>query len=75
MKEFLMRQTDKFILFALIIFFTFVALHIVHDVKDAATVNWSLTMVSGVVGSLLTLITGAISKANANPNNEKKEEL
>ena len=68
MKDFLMRQFDKLLLFALILFFTGVALHIIHDTKDASTVNWSLALVSSVLGSLTTLITGAIAKATANPN-------
>ena len=74
MKEFLIHQFDKIILLALVVFFTGVALHIIHDSQDAATVNWSLTLVSGVVGALLTLIIGAIAKASGSPKSNSSKE-
>ena len=68
MKDFLFRQFDKLLLFALVVFFSLLALHIIHDSKDQAVINWGMTLVSGAVGALLVLITGSISKASANPN-------
>ena len=74
MNDFLMRQFDKLLLLVLIVFFTIVALCIIHWVHDPAVINWSMVLVSSVVSSLLTLITGAIAKSSANPNNDKPKD-
>ena len=65
--ELLQHNLDKLILLALIVFFTIVAYHIMHDMVDRDAVSWATGLVSGVVGALLTLITGNLLKSTRNP--------
>ena len=74
MFEFFHRNFDKLILLFLVVFFTAIALHIIHDMPDSDSVNWSTSLVSGALGSLLTLITGNLLKSSRNPDNPVKPE-
>ncbi len=72
--NFAKQHFDKLLLVFLTVFFTCVALHIMHDQADAAVVNWSLALVSGVLGSLTTLITGAVIKHDSGKDDKPKSD-
>jgi uncharacterized membrane protein len=63
MKEWLKTNGDKLILLGLTMFFTGIALHMVHDMADKEDLAWITGLVSSAVGALLILITGAAAKA------------
>ena len=73
MQEFLMRQFDKLLLSGLLLVYLSVALIVFKYFSgDMALMLFATGLVSGGVSALNVLITGAISKAAANPNNEPK---
>ena len=71
MKDFLMRQFDKLVLLLLVVMSWGITLFVIFHTTDMVILAWALGLAGPVVGALLTLITGAIQKASANPNNDK----
>jgi len=65
MTDFIKTQFDKLLLTFLVLVSLGVVLHLIHHTADASVINWGLALVSGIVGSLLTLITGNVMKSQA----------
>lgn len=65
-----MRQFDKLVLLFLVMTSWGIALFVIFRTTDMVILAWAIGLGGPVVGALLTIITGAIQKASANPNNE-----
>lgn len=65
MNDFIKAQFDKLLLTFLVLVCLGTVLHLIHHTADASVVNWGLSLVSGVIGALLTLITGNVLKSTA----------
>ncbi len=68
MKDWVIANTDKLILLAIMVFFTCVLLHVLHDGGDMEAREWATGIISGAAGALYILITG---KGKANDNGSK----
>jgi hypothetical protein len=70
MFEWFNRNTDKLILMLLVLGFSFMALHVMHDGGDMEAREWITGLVAGAASALYVLITGGRST----PATEKKDD-
>lgn len=59
---------DKFLILFVIAMFSVLLFHMLHDGHDAAAVSWLEQLITGLVGSLITLITGQAMRSFKNGN-------
>ena len=52
------QDRDKVLLFLMFVLLLFAAIHFVHHAADSRVLDWTLQAAAGVLGSLITLITG-----------------
>lgn len=74
MKAFIIQQFDKLLLTGLLLLFTAVMLHVIHNAGDAKALDWAANAFSALLGALLGLITGArlASRAADAPKDEEQ---
>lgn len=65
----LTHNTDKLLLFLLIICFGSLILHILHHGSDANTLSWAENEFSGVVGAFILILTGRTNRADGQTGN------
>lgn len=70
MLDMIKTHFDKLIIVAIIVCLMGFLLHMLHDAKDDASIAWLEQLVTGLVGSLITLITGQAVKALQNRNGD-----
>ena len=71
--DFVKQNFDKLVMLFLVLFFTGVTIHIMHDKGvDTAEIDWACGLVGGVVGSLTTLVVGKNVEAPHGNDNQSR---
>ena len=60
MSDFLAEHFDKLLLTGLFLVLVGIVVHMTHDGRDVAALNWAREQASLIIGALLGLITGAV---------------
>jgi hypothetical protein len=68
-ENFLTHNTDKLLLFVLVIIGGLLIMHMVHHNVDSETLKWIETEVSTVLGALILILTGRIARTDGQTAN------
>ena len=63
------HNTDKLLLFSLVLLAGFLILHIIHHGGDASTLDWAENEFSTVLGALILILTGRIARSDGQTAN------
>lgn len=63
------HNTDKLLLFVLIILFGLLIVHIIHHQPDTSTLDWAENEFSTVLGALILILTGRIARSDGQTAN------
>ena len=74
MSDFLAEHFDKLLLTGLFLVLVGIVVHMTHDGRDVAALNWAREQASIIIGSLLGLITEAVLRNGTKGPNDPRQE-